>query len=170
MASIYFFCMKTKFTGFSVLSYQLLGVKSQIDHKKCFHKIKFMFIYNSCITLLIGMYIVFLLFNFAHHCFYRRRFLLMGVVHWWSFNGIIIWSCWTSFQLHRDCSCNVYHGFKSTVTCRKLTTTLSYYVQLLTYFGWTVITVRQNFKILYNSIKKINKLKQKRAETNLECV
>ena len=51
MASIYFFCMKTEFTGFSVLSYQLLAVKSQIYHKKCCHKIKFMFIYNSCITL-----------------------------------------------------------------------------------------------------------------------
>lgn len=88
MASIYFFCMKTEFTGFSVLSYQLLGVKSRIYHKKCCHKVKFMFIYNSCITLSIKMYIVLLLFNFVHHCVYRHRFLLMGVVHCWRCKGI----------------------------------------------------------------------------------
>ena len=47
-----FSAWKQNLLGFSVLSYQLLGVKSQIYHKKCRHiEIKFMFIYNSCITL-----------------------------------------------------------------------------------------------------------------------
>ena len=130
MASIYFFCIKTEFTGFSVLSYHLLGVKSQIYHKKCCHKIKFMFIYNSCITLLIRMYIVLSLFNFAHHCFSPY-----GSWPLMEFQGYI-WSCWTSFQLHRDWD-------------RQLWVT----VYSSSYFGWTVITVSLNFKRFLSLLK-----------------
>ena len=133
-------------------------------HTSC-HTIKFMFIYDSCITLLIRMYIVLLLFNFAHH-FTGTGFCFMGVDHWWGVQGYIRlnWSCWTIVSNYIGIAPLMF------IMVSKVLLHVGNYRQLwvtvysCSYFGWTVITVSLNFKIFLSPLK-INKLKQKKAET-----
>ena len=130
-------------------------------HTSC-HKIKFKFIYNSCITLLIRMYIVLLLFNFAHH------FTGTGFCLW----DLTIDGGSRVYQTEVAGLVSNYIGIAPVmfIMVSKVLLHLGNYRQLwvtvcsCSYFQWTVLTVSLNFKIFLSPLK-INKLKQKRAET-----